>query len=219
MLAGQDPAPTDDVFALAIVAYELLTGRHPFDRLPVDEASPNPLKKLSFAGLTRSQHKALTRAFSMDRESRHASAGEFLEQFARTKVRTAIMVGIVAAAGLTVLAVAALRDGVQLEDLSAADRQQFDRSIEDGEQLLGFGNEASLNEAFQSFSQAYDILPHERAEAGLELVADRYLALLPGRGQEARQSVCQLLSVHPHVATYAPVVEVCGKSSPSNPPK
>ena len=34
MLEGRAPTPSDDVFALAIVAHELLTGQHPFDYQP-----------------------------------------------------------------------------------------------------------------------------------------------------------------------------------------
>src|SRR5690606_858467 len=49
MLEGQEPVPADDVFALAIVACELLTGRHPFDRMPADEAVREGLKPPSFA--------------------------------------------------------------------------------------------------------------------------------------------------------------------------
>ncbi len=40
MLEGRVPAPCDDVFALAVVAHELLTGQHPFDYGPADAASP-----------------------------------------------------------------------------------------------------------------------------------------------------------------------------------
>lgn len=34
VIAGTPPEPRDDVFALAIIAYELITGRHPFDYRP-----------------------------------------------------------------------------------------------------------------------------------------------------------------------------------------
>ena len=34
MLEGQEPDPRDDVFALACIAYEFLSGRHPFGRTP-----------------------------------------------------------------------------------------------------------------------------------------------------------------------------------------
>ena len=38
MLTGQVPAKSDDVYAVALVAYELFTGKHPYNRAPADKA-------------------------------------------------------------------------------------------------------------------------------------------------------------------------------------
>ncbi|HKI73471.1 MAG TPA: serine/threonine-protein kinase, partial [Pseudomonadales bacterium] len=38
MLTGKEPTKSDDVYAVALVAYELFTGRHPYNRTPADKA-------------------------------------------------------------------------------------------------------------------------------------------------------------------------------------
>ena len=63
MLDGKEPTPSDDVFALAIVAFELLTGRHPFDYERPDAARFAAVKATPLPGLSRLQRKSLMRAF------------------------------------------------------------------------------------------------------------------------------------------------------------
>ena len=38
MLKGLEPTKSDDVYAVALVAYELFTGKHPYNRVPADKA-------------------------------------------------------------------------------------------------------------------------------------------------------------------------------------
>jgi hypothetical protein len=78
MLEGRDPDARDDIYSLACVIYEMLSGRHPFsDRTAVeartDKRIPAPLQSLS-----RSQNAALARALAFDREERTASVEALL---------------------------------------------------------------------------------------------------------------------------------------------
>ncbi|HSN71738.1 MAG TPA: serine/threonine-protein kinase [Steroidobacteraceae bacterium] len=81
MLLHQDPDPRDDVFALACVAYELLTGRHPFAGVTALKAAHQGLRVKPVPGLDRSRQRALEHALAFRQEERTASVEAFLEEF------------------------------------------------------------------------------------------------------------------------------------------
>lgn len=216
MLDGQDPTPADDVFALAVVAYELLTGCHPFERRPADEARLRALRSRMPPGLSRSQRRALLRAFAPERESRHADAGAFLEDFEGASTTKLVAQAGVAAAVLFALAAAVvwmrggeLQPEIAFEDLPPEAQQRFETAVREGETALGFGD-AAINEAFTYFSRAHDIHPYNaRAVAGLEAVADRFLASLPGADAATQRDVLDLLYCHDYLGSYRPVARTC----------
>ncbi len=78
MIEGLDPDPRDDVYAIACVTYELLTGRHPFDRMSAVQARDAHLVAKTPPGLSRIQARALHRGLAFRRADRSASALEFL---------------------------------------------------------------------------------------------------------------------------------------------
>lgn len=78
MLTNQSPDPRDDVFALACITYELLTGRHPFGRAPATEAQKSALKATRPPALSSYQWRALQRGLSFDRQSRTQTVAQFV---------------------------------------------------------------------------------------------------------------------------------------------
>ena len=78
MLTNQAPDPRDDVFALACITYELLTGRHPFGRAPATEAQKSALKATKPASLSSYQWRALQRGLSFDRNARTPDVATFV---------------------------------------------------------------------------------------------------------------------------------------------
>lgn len=104
MLEDQEPDPRDDVYALACIAYEVLTGRHPFERTAATIARENGMKPLRREGLTGRQFKAVLGGLEFDRNKRTPSAQAFIDEFCGTRSDKIQRIAIVA--GVAVLAVA-----------------------------------------------------------------------------------------------------------------
>ena len=78
MVAGVDPHPADDLYALGIMATELLSGQHPFKRLCAVDARKQGLKATPIQGLSRDEWQTIERCLSFDRTDRPKDASEFL---------------------------------------------------------------------------------------------------------------------------------------------
>lgn len=108
MFLGREADDSDDVYGLACVTYEWLTGRHPYERparpgavVPAPEAlyAPDPAP---VPALTRSQNAALRKALAVRREDRTQTIRELWESLSRdppTATRLTTQVAV-AAAGL-----------------------------------------------------------------------------------------------------------------------
>ncbi|MCG5072724.1 serine/threonine-protein kinase [Paraburkholderia tagetis] len=79
MFEHREPDPRDDVYALACVTYELLTGTHPFKRKSATQARSEKMRAERPQGLDRTQWRTLSAALSFDRAARTASINQFLE--------------------------------------------------------------------------------------------------------------------------------------------
>jgi len=102
MLQGAEPDVRDDVYALGCIAYEMLTGVHPFNRIPADEACKSRLKPRKITSIKKRQWKAIEKALMFRREDRLESVEEFYKLI-QPKVRT---VSIVMPTILVLLAIA-----------------------------------------------------------------------------------------------------------------
>ena len=75
---------SDDVYALACLAYEILAGKHPFNFHPPAEASLAGIKPARIRSLPEKQWSAISRALSFDRDERPATIRDFLADFGVT---------------------------------------------------------------------------------------------------------------------------------------
>jgi serine/threonine protein kinase len=119
-LDGAAPDVRDDVFSLACVAYELLSGEHPFGRCSAREARDQGQRPRRIRGLSRREWRTLRQGLAWNRDDRPRSVADLLEglglvatprraqprpRFERHPVRPGISRWWLATVGLGILAV------------------------------------------------------------------------------------------------------------------
>lgn len=80
MLQGKDPSTQDDLYALACVAYELLTGYHPFSKKSASKAQEANLVPAPIKGLKKRQMRGLLHGLAFEKENRTETVDDFLEE-------------------------------------------------------------------------------------------------------------------------------------------
>ena len=102
MWYGDTPDPRDDIYALACVAYLLLSGRHPFSGANAKKAFADQMKPKRIPGLTSRQWSALAGGLRLRRGNRIKTVADFLERLspvhAERNKRRMIAMGVAVAA-------------------------------------------------------------------------------------------------------------------------
>jgi serine/threonine protein kinase len=80
LLDGRVPDPRDDLYALACISYELLTGMHPFQRRRASEARDFGVVPVRPSGLSRRQWRALAKGLSWHRAGRSISVADWFKE-------------------------------------------------------------------------------------------------------------------------------------------
>jgi serine/threonine protein kinase len=106
LLEGQHPDPRDDLYALACLSYELLSGKHPFERRRSLEARDRSMLARRPPGLTLRQWETLRKGLAWSRQDRSITVRDWIAGVAAPSHSTPWRRA--AAAGLAVVAVSVI---------------------------------------------------------------------------------------------------------------
>jgi predicted Ser/Thr protein kinase len=217
MIRGVDPAPADDLYALGIIACELLTGSHPYGGRSVPQARQAAVKPAIPTALRRSERKLIARCLDFDRSCRPRDAAEFLRLLTGVapwlKVLAAAVIALTLASGyLWYRNYQASGPAVPFEQLERATQQQVRVDLAQGEEAWKFyrsqGIGDGLNSALDYYSRAYALHKGNRdAVSGLRRTADEFLKLAHGDRQQLREKAAQLAGASEYLKSYPPVVD------------
>ena len=87
MIQGKEPSPSDDIYALGCVTFELLTGKHPFDKVSAGVALKEGRKPPPVPGLTRRQYKVLCDSVAFHAGQRPKSVEALVEGLRDIRLR------------------------------------------------------------------------------------------------------------------------------------
>lgn len=162
MLRGHRALPSDDVYSLACMSYEIISGRHPFigtDGLPMpaDVAAAKGAKVEPIQGVPRRHMKALRRGLEFERSQRYKDAGEFIDAIKARNWKKDIAL-LTTAAAFTGIMIFAVNQGLEqvvpsVESLKP-ELSQVAESIKDGDELLASGD---IDFAHRLYSQAWEV--------------------------------------------------------------
>jgi hypothetical protein len=203
MVAGGEPHAADDIYALGLIAYELLGGVHPYKRQGAPEARKLGMKPAPIKGLPRREWKTIESAISFDRAKRPQDADAFLKALRGiTKLQQGLMVAtLVLATTAGYFAYSSYRESgpeIPFASLPSATQQQFNTYMSDGDKLWDFyvkdKNILALQEAVEQYAAAYDLHPRNRdAVKALKRAADAALDATSGNPEQQKEFAKSLI--------------------------
>ena len=184
MLEGNNkPHPSDDVYALGLMAYQLYAGKHPYEGKSAKKALEAEMVPEPIKGLKRHQWRAILGALQLARDERTKTAEEFLKAFNGTQQRNQAliaMVGVLVLVSVYLWYQARLAAGpaIPFEELPIATQEIIINDIEMGHKSIDAGD---WDGASRYFMNAYDLHPRNpEVGVGLERVRDMVIERATG---------------------------------------
>jgi serine/threonine protein kinase len=183
VLANTTPGASEsaDVYALGVVAYELLCGRRPYGEVTALQARREHLKPTRIPGLRRHEWRALLQALALEPSARWPSVNAFRKAYiGRSAVQqvlvAAVLTAVLLAGYFGYRSYVASGPDVPLQALSPVMRAQVEQSLGKGREALDYVLRTKdynvLDDAVDAFDQAYALHPRDRdAVAGLKKAA------------------------------------------------
>ena len=175
MFEGLEPDTSDDIYALGLIAYELLTGEHPFQRDHATKVSANNRKPEKIKDIPGYQWRTIAASLELLREKRIDNASTFLKKYEGIS-KTIIGLSASLVAAVVILgSIAIFRQPdagpeISFNQLPVAQQQKVVKALEQGREALQFND---INGALIFFNQAYEIHPrNKQAVKALEEIVD-----------------------------------------------
>lgn len=162
MLRGHSALPSDDVYSLACMAYEIMSGRHPFigaDGLPMpaDVAYAQNASVENLPQVPRRHMRALRKGLEFERSKRFKNAGEFIDAIKqRNRKKDALMLASAALiSGLIYFSVSkGLEQVVPSIDSLKPQLAGVAQAIREGDDMLAEGD---IDYAHRLYAQAWEL--------------------------------------------------------------
>ena len=163
MHEGLDPTTGDDIYALGLISYELLSGKHPYKRRPANKVTEQDgISRRRPSNIKRHQWKAIQHAIIIEQNQRTKETSAFIKEFeGLSKVRLSLL----AFAGLlvTLTSLNLILDPtpqgpkIPFESLPTAQQSAFSKELGLADTAISFSD---LNGALHHLSRAYEIHPN-----------------------------------------------------------
>lgn len=206
MLRGQAPTPADDVYALGCVCFELLCGRHPFDKASAEVAQREGRQPPPLPGLSKRQYRTLRAAVALEARHRLQNVDALLEGLRALGWRERLLPRLgYATTAVAIAGVAAVGIGRHLQTQRLADvtaRFQADAAQPYADEQQAWQGLASLDE-----TQRARLLT-ERSDLVEGFLLRRLQALWqPAQGRYDFPGTAQVFALRDRLRLYSPALD------------
>ncbi len=217
MFHGMPPDLRDDIYALAIISYQLLAGKYPFGELSALVVQHKNLKPERIPGLTDRQWKGLMNGLALKREDRTSSAEAFLEAISPKRIDRRYWLAVGAATTAIaaslffwlqppqIVAPSLFENPLPATELTGTDKNRVEQLLEVAEVHMMVGRLISPSgaNALDVYNQVLSIHPYNRrAIQGLKTLLGRLaqaaeLAINDGERHQAEELINSGLKIYP----------------------